>query len=39
VGANLTGIALALFGLQLVCAAAVLSLSFRARGSREPVAA
>lgn len=29
VGANLTGVALALFGLQLACAAAVLTMSFR----------
>jgi hypothetical protein len=29
VGANLTGVALALFGLQLACAATVLVLSFR----------
>ncbi len=33
VGANLTGVALALFALQLVCASAVLALSFRGPAS------
>ena len=33
VGANLTGIALALFGLQLVCAGGMLALSFRGPAS------
>jgi O-antigen/teichoic acid export membrane protein len=39
VGANLTGIAVVLFGLQLVCAASVLTLSFRVQAPREPVRA
>jgi glycosyltransferase involved in cell wall biosynthesis/O-antigen/teichoic acid export membrane protein len=38
-GANLTGIALGLFALQLLCAGVVLSLSFRAVSPREPVLA
>jgi hypothetical protein len=36
VGANLTGVALALFGLQLACAGIVLVLSFRGAVS-QPV--
>jgi glycosyltransferase involved in cell wall biosynthesis/O-antigen/teichoic acid export membrane protein len=39
VGANLTGIALALFGLQLLCAASMLTLSLRAPATRTPVTA
>jgi O-antigen/teichoic acid export membrane protein len=37
VGADLTGIALVLFGLQLVTAVSVLTLSFRIQSRREPV--
>jgi glycosyltransferase involved in cell wall biosynthesis/O-antigen/teichoic acid export membrane protein len=38
-GANLTGIALALFGLQLLCAGVVLALSFRAGSPGKPAIA
>ena len=39
VGANLTGIALALFGLQLFCAASMLALSLRAPATPAPAPA
>ena len=39
IGANLTGVALALFGLQLVCGASVLTLALRQEPSRQRPAA
>jgi glycosyltransferase involved in cell wall biosynthesis/O-antigen/teichoic acid export membrane protein len=39
VGANLTGIALALFGLQLLCATSMLALSLRTPATPAPAAA